>query len=174
MVLFHRCIFEEQAKERLALIRQWTMLLSRNSWLRARMFASDCRVMNSNPDFGRGFSCRELVGQNGVLTTCPSLFACSEIDHLGSLCRVEGCPNFQSAGLSFGTHVDLFCWIDRGDLMVFEAMQTLFYLGHLTVFEKPFPKVYGLGLTEVLFEWVRIEVSGIWIRVEPGNSRESS
>ncbi|PKI63909.1 hypothetical protein CRG98_015690 [Punica granatum] len=33
-----------------------------------RAFASDCRVMNSNPDFGWGLSCREPVGQNGVLT----------------------------------------------------------------------------------------------------------
>ncbi|PKI59048.1 hypothetical protein CRG98_020556 [Punica granatum] len=33
------------------------------------MFASDRRVMNSNPSFGRGFSCRKPVGQNGVLTT---------------------------------------------------------------------------------------------------------
>ncbi|PKI78400.1 hypothetical protein CRG98_001221 [Punica granatum] len=32
------------------------------------MFASNCRVMNSNPGFGRGFSCRKPVGRNGVLT----------------------------------------------------------------------------------------------------------
>ncbi|PKI67474.1 hypothetical protein CRG98_012058 [Punica granatum] len=38
------------------------------SCLCARTFASDCRVMNSNSGFGRGFSCREPVDQNGVLT----------------------------------------------------------------------------------------------------------
>ncbi|OWM74037.1 hypothetical protein CDL15_Pgr021444 [Punica granatum] len=45
-----------------------TLLFSCNSCLRARMFASDCWVMNSNPGFGRGFSCRKPVGQNGVLS----------------------------------------------------------------------------------------------------------
>ncbi|PKI76460.1 hypothetical protein CRG98_003147 [Punica granatum] len=35
------------------------------------MFASGCRVMNSDPGFGRGFSCTKSVGQNGVLTPEP-------------------------------------------------------------------------------------------------------
>ncbi|PKI56640.1 hypothetical protein CRG98_022966 [Punica granatum] len=73
-----------------------------------------------------------------------------KVDHLGSLRRVEGCPNLQGARLFFGAHVDLLRWLDRGDLMVFEATQTLFYLGHLTILGKPFPKVYGLRLTELL------------------------
>ncbi|PKI34189.1 hypothetical protein CRG98_045422 [Punica granatum] len=42
------------------------------SCLRARTFVSDCRVMNSNPGFGRGFSCREPVDQNGVLKTAKA------------------------------------------------------------------------------------------------------
>ncbi|PKI42565.1 hypothetical protein CRG98_037045 [Punica granatum] len=42
---------------------------SGHSWLHARMFASNCWVMNSNPGFGRGFSCGKPVGQNRVLTT---------------------------------------------------------------------------------------------------------
>ncbi|PKI51274.1 hypothetical protein CRG98_028338 [Punica granatum] len=59
------------------------------------------------------------------------------------------------------THVDLFCWLDRGDLMALDATQTLLYLRYLTILGKPFPKVYGLGLTKTFFEWVRIGVSEI-------------
>ncbi|PKI33204.1 hypothetical protein CRG98_046405 [Punica granatum] len=33
-----------------------------HSCLHARMFVSDCRVTNSNPGFGQGFSCRKPVG----------------------------------------------------------------------------------------------------------------
>ncbi|PKI52669.1 hypothetical protein CRG98_026939 [Punica granatum] len=73
-----------------------------------------------------------------------------EVDHPSSLRGVESCPNLHGAGLFFGAHVDLFRCLNRGDLMIFEATQTLFYLRHLTVLEEPFPKVYGLGLTELL------------------------
>ncbi|PKI78388.1 hypothetical protein CRG98_001209 [Punica granatum] len=111
--------------------------------------------------------------ESGV--TCEDLLIfLQEVDHPGSLRGVEGYPNLQGVGLFFGAHVDLLRWLDRGDLMVFEATQTLFYLGHLTILGKPFPKVYGLGLIELLSGWVRTEASRIWIRVEPGNSRESS
>ncbi|PKI31376.1 hypothetical protein CRG98_048232 [Punica granatum] len=37
---------------------------------------------------------------------------------------------------------------------------------------EPFLEVYGSGLSETFFEWVRIDVSKIWIRVEPGNLEE--
>ncbi|OWM87888.1 hypothetical protein CDL15_Pgr008334 [Punica granatum] len=41
--------------------------------------------------------------------------------------------------------------LDGGELVVFETVQTLLDLGHVTVLVKPFPKVYGLGLSEVYF-----------------------
>ncbi|PKI58759.1 hypothetical protein CRG98_020844 [Punica granatum] len=43
-------------------------LFSYCSWFCARLFASDCRMMNSVPSFGRESSCGKPVGQNGVLT----------------------------------------------------------------------------------------------------------
>ncbi|PKI31479.1 hypothetical protein CRG98_048130, partial [Punica granatum] len=44
------------------------MLFSYCSWFRDRTFTFDCRMMNSVPSFGRKFSRRKPVGQNGVLT----------------------------------------------------------------------------------------------------------
>ncbi|PKI64999.1 hypothetical protein CRG98_014584 [Punica granatum] len=41
-----------------------------------RAFASDCQITNSNLSFGRESLCRQPVGQNGVLTACPSLVGC--------------------------------------------------------------------------------------------------
>ncbi|PKI41226.1 hypothetical protein CRG98_038383, partial [Punica granatum] len=50
-----------------------------------------------------------------------------EVDHPGSLRGVEGCPNLQGAGLFFGAHVDLLCWLDRvrGEAMKMVALAGL-------------------------------------------------
>ncbi|PKI48798.1 hypothetical protein CRG98_030840 [Punica granatum] len=49
-------------------LSQWIVLFSYCSWPRARIFASDCRAMNSVPSFSQESSRGKPVGQNGVLT----------------------------------------------------------------------------------------------------------
>ncbi|PKI53180.1 hypothetical protein CRG98_026421 [Punica granatum] len=73
------------------------------------------------------------------------IFQCQveEIDHSGPLCRVESRPDSKGAWFFCIAYVDVFGWLDGSELVVFETMQTLFYLGHATVLVKSFPEVYG-------------------------------
>ncbi|PKI77269.1 hypothetical protein CRG98_002338, partial [Punica granatum] len=82
-------------------------------------------------------------------------------EEAGSLLLVKARPDFRSAGFFFGAQVDLLCWLNRGELTVLKATQTLLYLGHLTILAEPFPEVYGSRLFETFFGWVRIDVSKI-------------
>ncbi|PKI63905.1 hypothetical protein CRG98_015686 [Punica granatum] len=94
-----------------------------------------------------------------------------EIDHPGSLVRVETRPDLQDVQFLFCAYVDFFCRLDRSELVILEALQTLFNLGHLTVLVKPFPEVYGLGLFEKSLGWD--PSSAVWPITLP-NTRETS
>ncbi|PKI75856.1 hypothetical protein CRG98_003771 [Punica granatum] len=53
------------------------------------------------------------------------------------------CPDHEGAWFFCGAYVDLFGWLDLGELGVFETVQTLLYLRHVTVLVKSFLEVYG-------------------------------
>ncbi|PKI67508.1 hypothetical protein CRG98_012092 [Punica granatum] len=64
-------------------------------------------------------------------------------EKVGSLTPVESRPDPEGARFFCDAYVYFFGWLDGGELVVFEMVQTLFYLGHVTVLVKPFPEAYG-------------------------------
>ncbi|PKI77645.1 hypothetical protein CRG98_001983 [Punica granatum] len=70
---------------------------------------------------------------------------------VGSLTSIKARPDPEGARFFFDAYVYFFGWLDGGELVVFKTVQTLPDLGHVTVLVKPFPEVYGLGLSKAYF-----------------------
>ncbi|PKI45018.1 hypothetical protein CRG98_034590 [Punica granatum] len=62
---------------------------------------------------------------------------------VSSLMSFKTRPDLEGAWFFCSAYVDLFDWLKRGELVVFETIQTLLYLRHTTVLVKSFPEVYG-------------------------------
>ncbi|PKI59735.1 hypothetical protein CRG98_019911 [Punica granatum] len=62
---------------------------------------------------------------------------------ISSLTQFKTRPDLEGVWFFCSAYVDLFGWLDRGELVIFKTMQTLLYFGYATVLVKSFPKVYG-------------------------------